>query len=85
MLDMQGERERELKTRTDDSFLIQSCAEQLLGMIMLPQRNKDAPASKLLQTFFRTYANWKWPSPVLLAKQNQPPKGGETKILLDDN
>lgn len=35
----------------------------------------DAPASKLLTLFFRTFANWNWPSPVLLLKQNHPPKG----------
>jgi len=40
------------------------------------KRNPDAPASKLLQLFFRTFANWSWPNQVVLSSdQKQPPKG----------
>jgi len=40
------------------------------------ERNPDESPSKLLQIFFRTFANWKWPVPVSLSKQqNNPPAG----------
>lgn len=42
------------------------------------KRNPDASAPVLLPLFFKTFANWNWPSPVslaLLSKQKQPPKG----------
>jgi len=39
------------------------------------KRNLNAPASKLLHLFFRTFANWKWPSPVRLSNQQRPPDG----------
>ena len=37
-------------------------------------KNPNAPPSLLLHLFFQTFANWRWPSPVYLVKQNQPPK-----------
>lgn len=40
------------------------------------ERNPDELPSRLLQIFFRTFANWKWPVPVSLSKQqNNPPAG----------
>ena len=45
------------------------------------QRNPDEFPSRLLQIFFRTFANWKWPVPVSLSKQqNNPPAGGERRV-----
>lgn len=45
------------------------------------QRNPDELPSRLLQIFFRTFANWKWPVPVsLLKQQNNPPAGGERRV-----
>jgi poly(A) polymerase len=45
------------------------------------QRNPDELPSRLLQIFFRTFANWKWPVPVSLSKQqNNPPAGGERRV-----
>mmetsp|Transcript_13865 Transcript_13865/g.30210 ORF Transcript_13865/g.30210 Transcript_13865/m.30210 type:complete len:608 (-) Transcript_13865:1410-3233(-) len=52
---------------------------------LVSQRNPDAPASKLLQIFFRTFATWKWPNPVLLSKQNHPPKGVKPLPIWDPN
>jgi len=44
------------------------------------KRYPDAPASTLLQIFFKTFSTWKWPMPVLLSTQKQrPPEGGECK------
>ncbi|KAL9189061.1 hypothetical protein ACHAXT_011551 [Thalassiosira profunda] len=36
------------------------------------KRNPNAPPSKLLLLFFRTFAQWRWPQPVLLSKATQP-------------
>ena len=36
----------------------------------------NAKASMLLNSFFRTFANWTWPHPVLLAKQQHLPIKG---------
>ncbi|KAL7554996.1 hypothetical protein ACHAWF_018954 [Thalassiosira exigua] len=47
------------------------------------KRNPDAPASQLLHLFFRTYASWKWPSPVMLSKQRHPPKGVQPLPIWD--
>lgn len=45
------------------------------------KRNPGASASKLLPLFFRTFANWRWPNPVLLSNQQQaPPEGGESIV-----
>merc|ERR1719162_2853233 len=45
-------------------------------VVWVSKRNPDAPASKLLQLFFRTFANWSWPNQVVLSSdQKQPPKG----------
>ncbi|KAL7538730.1 hypothetical protein ACHAXR_008763 [Thalassiosira sp. AJA248-18] len=44
----------------------------------------DAPASKLLHIFFTTFANWKWPSPVFLSKQKQPPPKGVKPLPIWD-
>ena len=42
----------------------------------------DAPASKLLPLFFRTFAHWAWPNPVYLSKEKQmPPDGGEFIVV----
>mmetsp|Transcript_17637 Transcript_17637/g.31895 ORF Transcript_17637/g.31895 Transcript_17637/m.31895 type:complete len:586 (-) Transcript_17637:431-2188(-) len=50
------------------------------------KRNPDASASKLLQLFFRTFANWKWPGPVFLSsKQKHPPKGVKQLPIWDPN
>jgi len=45
-------------------------------VVWVSKRNPDAPASKLLQLFFRTFANWSFPNPVMLSSnQEQPPEG----------
>ena len=37
--------------------------------------NDSSPVAALLEAFFRTFATWKWPQPVLLgALQSEPPK-----------
>lgn len=45
-------------------------------VVWVSKRNPDAPASKLLQLFFRTFANWSWPNQVVLSSdQKHPPEG----------
>ncbi|KAL7458570.1 hypothetical protein ACHAWC_010189 [Mediolabrus comicus] len=42
------------------------------------KENPNAKPSMLLNAFFRTFANWSWPHPVLLSKQQTRPMKGVT-------
>ena len=55
-------------TTTNNSWAILVC--------WVCKENPNAKPSMLLNAFFRTFANWSWPHPVLLSKQQTRPMKG---------
>ena len=64
---------------TDSSvFLSFTCLSWAILVCWVCKENPNAKASMLLNSFFRTFANWTWPRPVLLADQQHHPIKGVT-------
>ena len=65
-------------------FLSFTCFSWAILVCWVCKENPNAKPSMLLNLFFRTFANWSWPHPVLLAKQQlHPIKGVSSHPIWD--
>ncbi len=66
------------------SILLLYCFSWAILVCWVCKENPNAKASMLLTLFFRTFANWSWPHPVLLAKQQHHPIKGVSSLPIWD-